>query len=319
MHFTSLPEAYAPFGAALRYSLTNPSGSNLQIAVRRDDGTLLGTKQFLAATSCDIDIAPMLRHSLEMTPLAFDSGFYSGARRCLTVEVEASNDEETILSERRTFTATTEPIQRPSLLTTLPTKRLITPDGYDELTFVAEEPLEAIVTSSAGYHTAIESFASSTGGMQLFCLHASDFPRAERIVVEVGSIATIEYTVVPAIEGMQHVAWRSSAGSIEHYTFPTTERVNLETTKRYHRSPTARHAHCTSIEERMQLCSNYETPAMMRALGEVLTSEQVWLLRGEEYEAVDVVTPAAELHRHGTLRRLSIEIRSTRNNGTLWN
>jgi len=32
-----------------------------------------------------------------------------------------------------------------------------------------------------------------------------------------------------------------------------------------------------------------------------------------------VVTLAAELHRHGTLRRLSIEIRSTRNNGTLWN
>lgn len=319
MHFTSLPEAYAPLGAALRYTLANPSGSNVHLAIRRDDGTLLGTKRFVSTTQCSFDIAPMLHDQIEMRPLALDSGFYSGAHRCLTIEVEASNDDEIILSERRTFLASSKAVEVPALLTTLPTKRVITPDGYDELTLVCEVPIEAVVTSTVGHHTAIESFVSSTHGVQLFCLRASDFPRAERIEVQIPSIGTIEYTVTPSIEGMQHLAWRSSAGSIEHYTFPTIETVNLEATKSYHCSSSGRKARCSAIEERMQLHSNFETPAMMRALAELLTSEQVWRLCDESYEAIDVVTLAAELHRHGSLRRLSIEIRSTLNNQSLWN
>ena len=114
-------------------------------------------------------------------------------------------------------------------------------------------------------------------------------------------------------------AWRSSAGGIEHYTFPVEKSESVETIRQRAYGAEGHLVARTRAERRTVLVSAYEPRATLEGLSEVLSSPDVWLAEDDGYTAVDVVTEKSVLHRHGAVTCLEIEIRPKRKTGMPWN
>ena len=155
--------------------------------------------------------------------------------------------------------------------------------------------------------------------MHVFRLDTRDFPEAETLTVDAGACGSVAYTVIPAFSGARRLAWRSSAGGIEHYTFPVEKSESVETIRQRAYGAEGHLVARTRAERRTVLVSAYEPRATLEGLSEVLSSPDVWLAEDDGYTAVDVVTEKSVLHRHGAVTCLEIEIRPKRKTGMPWN
>lgn len=245
-------------------------------------------------------------------PLSGEKGVGNGARNPLPANTPAVSPLRTFLPCRATVTA-------PALLTAMPAERLISPGECDELTLFPAEACTVTVTAQAGATTTAESYRTTKGGPYLFRLDMRDFPEAEALTVDAGACGTVVYTVVPAVLGARRLAWRSSAGSIEHYTFPIEKSATVETAKKRAYGTDGHLAVTAGTERRTTLVSAYEPRATLEALAGILASPDVWLAGETGYTPVDVMTEQAVIHRHGAVACMEIEIRPRHKTGMPWN
>lgn len=207
----------------------------------------------------------------------------------------------------RTFLAA--PATAPALATILPRERLIAPDEAEELTLLTDGPCTVTVTARRGRTAAAKSYRSEEPGPHLFRLDLRDFPETETLSVDAGACGRIDYTVHPPYPEGCRLAWRSEAGSIEHYTFPVVQRIARQVEKHRIRRSDGISVRTTDDERRIVLRSALETRTMLAALSGLIRSESVWIVRGERYLPVDVVTPAVDIRRRNEPAVLELEIR----------
>ena len=122
----------------------------------------------------------------------------------------------------------------------------------------------------------------------------------------------VTYSVAPAPHGSRRLAWRSAAGSVEHYTFPFETVVAKQTVKERVYGAAGHEVVRITSERLVTLRSAFEREEVMEALAGIVSSSQAWLLCGEEYLPVDVVTSEVEINHHGTYDALEVAIRPTR-------
>lgn len=218
----------------------------------------------------------------------------------------------------RTFLPSAEAVAAPALLTAFPDVRILPDGASDELTLLTAAAQNVTVIARSGDTTAAASYSVPGPGLHLFRLDARDFPGAETLTVDAGACGTVTYTLVsPTDEGVR-LAWRSSAGSVEHYTFPVEAAATVETEKNRAYGPDG-HVGAGTHERRRTLRSAFEVRGVLEALAELTSTPEVWLVTAEDYEPVDVVSERAVVHRHGTLNCLEIEIRPRRKTPLPWN
>ena len=335
MTFTQIPQQYAPLGGELRYTVTTQEAATLDLhIVDAGSGKAVGAKRFAGATAASFDAAPCLRRAVRFVPTTGGTGFHATDGRTVMALVEAQTlsadtvpgkqiagtaAENPLTSPLRTFLPRMTAITAPALLTTMPFTRLIACGECDELTLFSDEACTVIVTAQAGTTATARSYRTLTGGVLVFRLDTRDFPGAETLTVDAGACGTIAYTLVTAVPETRRLAWRSSAGSIEHYTFPVERSVTLETAKKRAYGSGGHLVAQAATERRSVLVSAYETREVVEALAEICASPDVWLAAEAGYEAVDTVTDKAVVHRHGAVSCLEIEIRDKRKTGALWN
>lgn len=241
-----------------------------------------------------------------------------------TVGTETANAEpaETLRSTAtaplRTFVPGQTVPTLPALLTTMPRTRLIAAGESDELTFVTEGPCTVTVTAEAAGAATSKSYRVRAGGFSVFRLDTRDFPGAETLTADAGACGKVVYSVIPATAGACRLAWRSSAGSIEHYTFPIEKSVRIEAAKTQAYGPEGYVTATVTAQRRRVFVSAYETREVMEALAETVSSPDVWLVEEGAYTPVDVTTDTVVVHRHGAVNCLEIEIRPKRKTGTAW-
>lgn len=241
-----------------------------------------------------------------------------------TVGTETANSEpaETLRSTAtaplRTFVPGQTVPTLPALLTTMPRTRLIAAGESDELTFVTEGPCTVTVTAEAAGAATSKSYRVSAGGFSVFRLDTRDFPGAETLTADAGACGKVVYSVIPATAGACRLAWHSSAGSIEHYTFPIEKSVRIEAAKTQAYGPDGYVTATATTQRRRALVSAYETREVLEALAEAVSSPDVWLVEKGAYTPVDVTTDTVVVHRHGAVNCLEIEIRPKRKTGTAW-
>ena len=333
MLFTRIPQQYAPLGGELRYAVSQETAGNIDIRIVDaaagsaagigaavspggadragtrgpvgDGSALLGAKRFAAVAEAAFDAAPYLRRRLHFTPATGRTGFYPAEGRTVTAVVEvAGTDGEAAaaIAPARTFLPGDAP-GTPGLRTSMPLVRLIPEDACDELTLLTDGPCIVTVTAEAGDTATAESYRASEAGLHLFRLDMRDFPGAERVTVDAGTCGTVVYSVTPAVQGQVRLAWRSSAGSVEHYTFPIV------------RTTTVR----TETDREIVLVSAYETRSMLEPLAELTATAAAWIVTEKCYIPVDIATEEAVVQRRGTLSCLEIAIRPKRKKHAAWN
>lgn len=164
-----------------------------------------------------------------------------------------------------------------------------------------------------------QSYPVSTAGLYLFRLDTRDFPQAERIRVDAGSCGTVCYTLIPSPQGSVRLAWRSSAGSIEHYTFPVVRETTVETVRREAHGPDGRTAAGAVQERQHTLVSAYEAPRVLEALAELHATPSLWIAQADGYIPADIVPETLVVRRHGEMRCLEFTLRPTFETRLPWN
>lgn len=211
-------------------------------------------------------------------------------------------------------------VAAPALLTSMPRERLIAPGEGDELTLLADAPLAVTVAATrADGMCEVRTYRSATAGLQLFRFDTRDFPGAERATVDAGPCGTVAYSLLPAPEGAQRLAWRTAEGSVEHYTFPVVRRRRVRVDRERVRGPEGVRSAAVRTERSTTVESACESAAMLAALAGLLAAPQAWAAEPEGYRPVDIVTGEAVVHRHGTLSSFEATFRSTVEIAQPWN
>lgn len=225
--------------------------------------------------------------------------------------------EQSATAPARTFLPTAKPATAPTLLTTLPAVRLLPDGSSEELTLLTAGAQNVTVIARSGDTTTAASYSVPEAGLHLFRIDARDFPGAETLTVDAGACGTIDYTLVAPPCGGVRLAWRSSAGSVEHYTFPTETEAIVETAKGRVYGPEG-YVPTGESERRRTLRSAFEVRPVLEALAELTCSPAVWLVTAAGYEPVDVVSEDAVVHRHGTMCCMEITIRPAHKTPVPW-
>ena len=325
MTFTQIPPEYAPLSGELRYTVTTQETATLDLRIAdAGNGTLIGAKRFAGVTSASFDAAPYLRRTVTFVPTTGSTGFRMADGRTVTAYIEAqaaqaTGTAPTVHSPPRTLLPCRTNVTAFALLTSMPLVRLISHGESDELTLFSDEAVTVTVTAQSGTTTTAESYRTATGGLHVFRLDTRDFPEAEPLPVDAGACGSVAYTVISAPTGARRLAWRSSAGGIEHYTFPVEKSESVETIRQRAYGAEGHLVARTRAERRTVLVSAYAPRATLEGLSAVLSSPDGGLAEDDGYTAVDVVTEKSVLHRHGAVTCLEIEIRPKRKTGMPWN
>lgn len=323
LSFKTTPGQLVPAGRRAEYRIASDRTQTIDIRLTDSrSGELLGTKRFVEVTEALFDAAPIVRRHLRFLPKrSRASGFVAMEDRCRTViatAVSADDPDNPIVSEASIFYAGTGEATVPSFITAMPLQRLIAPSEQDELTLLSDESPWITITAEGPDGENRRTFNTFNSFVNPFRINADDFPGAERITVEARSGGKVEYTVVPAPQGARRIAWRSRAGSIEHYTFPIETETAVEVSKSRIRGTEGCSTVAVATGGRMRLRSAYETREMLESLAEIVASPEVWLADGEQYVPVDVTTDRAVVHRHGVLSLLEIEIQPQDETSVSW-
>lgn len=311
LKITTEPTGPAAAGGAAEYRIeTGGTEKAKRLDVKIADaetGELLGAKRYAEVTAVTVDAAPIVERHIRFAPEAGHTGFVAAKDRWRAVKIEAATETEEAVSEACVYHAGAGAEEVPALLTTLPRQRLIGPEEQEQLTLLTKSPWMTLrATGPEG--TTERRFLTQNATVNVFRLAAADYPGAERIELVTGDGLTVEYTVLAPPKGAQRIAWRTRAGSLEHYTFPLEQAATVETKKNRIRTPEGIGTLTTATERRLRLRSAYETREMLEALAEIIEAPQVWLAEAESYVPVTVLTDKATVHSHGTMSLLEMEI-----------
>lgn len=320
MNFTQFPALYAAAGLEALYVVEQETAGNIDMRVRdRKTNLLLGSRRFTETTRAEFDIAPLIRRAMDFVPTTGATGFKPEISRSLLILIEAGvsgSGNWSTTSPTRTFIPGDLPAQS-AIRTSMPLERLIPEGAADELTLLSANPTSATVTAQARGSLSAESFRSTSNGLQIFRLDTRDFPGCETITVELGSHGTVVYTVVPASQNAVRIAWRSHAGSIEHYSFPTVRSTTLRVAKQRAEGIEGHLVTAAETARETTLVSAFESPEVLEALAEAISSPQVWMLKDDLYSPIDILTDEAVIQRLGTL--CSLELVARPKIETTWN
>lgn len=311
LKITTEPTGPAAAGGAAEYRIeTGGTEKTKRLDVKIADtetGELLGAKRYAEVTAVTVDAAPIVGRHIRFAPEAGHTGFLAAKDRWRTVKIVAATETEEAVSGTCVYHAGAGTEEVPALLTTLPRQRLIGPEEQEQLTLLTKSPWMTLrATGPEG--TTERRFLTQNATVNVFRLAAADYPGAERIELVTGDGLTVEYTVLAPPKGARRIAWRTRAGSLEHYTFPLEQASTVETKKNRIRTPEGIGTLTTATERRLRLRSAYETREMLEALAEIIEAPQVWLAEAESYVPVTVLTDKATVHRHGTMSLLEMEI-----------
>ncbi len=311
MQFTKLPTQYSPVAEGQIYRLDAGSVSTFDVQLLDCFNNLLAAKRFAGVRTAEFDVYPYLYRLLKFEPAVEPTGFYFIADRMVQLRIWAGG---TMCNERIFFPGTTIH-EEPEVKTTMPLSRIIARGEPDELTIFSSSacmPELAIYNEDGSRRT--EWYDFDEQGMVIFKIDTSQYPDAERLVLKTDDWA-VEYTVVPKIAGSRRLAWRSSAGSIEHYTFPAVKSEALEADKT--RAYGSEGVVTTAVKSRRRttLCSAFERQEVIDALAEIVCSPEVWELSDGVYMPVDVTTTSAVIRRNGAMSTLEVEIAGRKTEG----
>lgn len=324
MLFTKTPGDCVPLYGAIVFAFGDqeaPRDLKVELYDARSD-QLLFTKRFNQTNCGEINVAPLLRRLVRWEPTTRETGFVGAGGRELRIRVVVEDAEATC-----TVVPTLPDVEQPEVLfSTLPTSRVLVRGESEELLLAGSVGRAELLLYTPWEKTHTLYRAPLGGDMRLFWLNSSEWPegvcRAElRIFSLVGQeLATIHYTLIEPTAESLRVAWVSSLGSIEHYTFPVVEEVTLLDQQE---AQTLADGSTRRLSARwgwrQRLTSAYEQQQVISALAEIATSQQLWWVDDEGlYHPVSVLPEPLTVERHGIISTLQFTLCSTVKQLSLW-
>lgn len=305
MEIKQIPPNYASLRSPLIYTFSDTDVRTFDVQIiDADADEVLGVKRLTGVTQGSVDVAPVLRRHLFYFPKTGPTGFVSAGGRTALGAIKIDD----VCSQTRTFVPAPEAVVPPALLTTSPSSRMIGRGECEELTLCTVIPCVVHVTAYKGAESNQTVHTADYAGFTLFRLNTADFPDADAIRLDINNIGQIYYHFTGFSAG-RRVAWRSSVGSVEHYTFPVEKEVFDKVDKEEMLTQQGFRPTTTRSERRTTLLSAYEPEKVLNGLSEIFTSPAVWSVENGIYIPVIVNSATSGLRRYGTLRNMEIQLR----------
>lgn len=308
--FTQTPNNYQSLYNEIDYQLELDEINTTLVQITDcNTGELLGVKKFYSTQSFSVNVAPIIRpYAIPNTP-AIATQFETAERygyATVKLFVATEDGSESYISTPLTFTISKSNESETGAITKLPTQRLISVGESDSITVRCETGFE--INAYVKYYAAADeensevlldstTFSSTPdySGIVTFHLLAKEVEGAERIEVIFeqanNQIAQIDYYMVERPNDAIRVAWVSSRGSVEHYTFAQTD---------------AYHEYAESRQ--IALVSAFETFATRAAIAEMIASPKLWIADGDSYVDGYVVSDYIDTAPIDAIATLSVKI-----------
>ncbi len=295
--FTRVPKDYAASGENLRYTFVADKAATylLRITDARTD-TVVSAVRFVDVSRATFDIAPIVRRMVKALPANGGTGLRSADSRTVEVVVALWDAEGVeVLAETlpKTFVVSALPVKSPSILTTMPAVRMLSLGECEELLLLSDAGQTVTVEAEGVMAIEGREFAV-TAKPSILRIDSNDFAGAESVTVDCGACGTVTYCMMPTHAEGVRLAWLSSCGSVEHYTFPVVREREVVTEG-------------GAVRERWCAVSAYESEAVVEALAEMLSSPEVWIAERNLYTAVEMVTRRCVVRRAGAVSLLEVE------------
>ncbi|MFI3259658.1 MAG: hypothetical protein R3Y16_06135 [Rikenellaceae bacterium] len=310
--FTNYPTSYQSLYSELIYSHETATEGDVTLFI--SDSTsdeVLGVKKFYTTTTADINIAPIVRAAAYPDPELSQSGFITEQSPCL-VEVTVSDADQTATSSR-TFTLSREEESEVGLMSSFDSSDRLIALGEGEWLTLRVDPEKAIEAEIRQYAygsdrvsaSRLYTLAAQSSGVVTFAVVAEWLSQQSGSLSDIEldyfevifsqddeTIAEVCYSVIDDYEEPTRLAWISSRGSLEHYTFPVvSERVISSERK-----------------QSFTLTSAYENYTTRKAIAEIVESPLVWLVSGAEYREVSLASDSVEVEPRRELTVIEVKI-----------
>lgn len=315
MKISKLSNDFTPLQSGLLFGIDNESDTPSDMIVEIVDtqsGEVVATQLLRNATYAEVNIAPYVVGLNERKPTtaSFTTISELPVRRFM-VRCEDVESEEIAISVNR---CNINPV---TTLTTMSSSRRISYGEHDEVVVIAspQDTVTAIVTADDGM--SIEAELTTSEGAVVVNIGTYDFvgdvtELEVSILCNGEEVTQLHYDFVPRGGDAVRVAWLSSVGSIERYTFPVShksrrsvERIGLHSTE----GPCVVGGESRSY---ISLRSYYEPKALIEVLTEIVASPKVWIERGGTISGVEVTSDTLEYNIFNEPSAVALTLCTTR-------
>ncbi|MFR9649968.1 MAG: hypothetical protein SNJ33_06240 [Rikenellaceae bacterium] len=299
--FTSYPDSGDSLWSPLIYNYETTSESDLEFIIINqvvEDDTYV--KKLYDATSASINVAPLFRYSSMPKLTARTTNFYAATDGYASVVTYCQGNA----SSQRIFTLAKEPVSYGDMMTSMPLDRLISP-GESDIIRLFTTPNQSVtayvlaidqedVTNSAMLGD--YSLQGDHDGVVDFVFQCPDVDNESvRVIIKYSdntAIITYYLTNYDNLGESVRLAWLSSAGSIEHHTFPIVRDKSIYRDGTYHYT----------------LLSAYAPELYIESIAGIVSSSMVWIIEDEEYRRIEVESEVAPIKDNGSLSYLELKI-----------
>lgn len=340
MKIASNPEQYTGAYGEVIFTVTeiNP-GHITEVRIFDTSNTLLAKKRFNKTTKQNVSTGRYATHKLSVKPVSpqNNSGFYSTPDRMFELYIRAlaiATDKETgtetiiqdIKSETIKLTAGAIRSQAGQMMSGNNSAVPIYPGECDEIPIIAgTEKISAKVNiSRCGKEPKTVTFGNTTvqnGRTGIFLLnppHLYSYAGVEDpeevcgLELEISTsnrmIAQRRYIVQPDGTNTVRCAWLNKYGGIDSYTFKAVQNeiLNADKKKVYGMKG------YTTASSQAETIFNAVSEALTREtydwLSNIICSPNVWMMKGEEFVPIDIISEKAEYTPH-KISRIGISFR----------
>ncbi len=289
--FTGVPKDYGSVFREQIYRMSGFAGDGpVEASVCSPTAAdVVGVKRFRPRGTVELNASPYLRRLLSPRPAPpNNTGFATPAGR----SVKASVACEGVQSPERTFTAAAADLAGRTVLSTLPMRRTIAWNEYDETDFRTSggkfvfrwradggkcEYVSPEYRISAGLVSFLLVMEEVSMRMERL---GTDPATVRRLEVEVAcdgqAVSSASYDIVRREDGAVRLAWLNSVGGIDQHTFPAplSERIDLSRSRV--EGPSGAFGVFGGGERRVCLTSGYLPPEWAEGVAEAVCSPLVW-------------------------------------------
>ena len=289
---------------------------------------VLGIKRFRGATDYSVNVANYLRRIVRFDPQKrAQVGFYVDHGRSVVSRIKADNT----YSAQKVMTAGARNAAAYTMMSDAPQSVEIMPRDMDEISFIAPYvQVTAEIELTGANNNAkvpIAAFPSADKVCSLFIdmarlaeAVAADTPdevarRYHTMTVSImkDNIPFIKrrYNVVPEHKGCVRLCWVNDHGALDFYTFALCDSEKIAAHKSRIYTVEGYRVYDSFAERTYTLRSGYEPRSVIDWLCGVVCSPRVWMVRGEEFVPVDVITDEVTV-RSGSPAALSLTLRESK-------
>lgn len=311
--FINYPSSYNSLQSEVSYSYKTSSVGDITIYIT-DVNTeeLYGVKKFYSTDTATVNVSPIVRPHLYPEPTMRITGFVTDTNHG-TATIKLTDDNGNVTMSR-TYTISNQMESELGLVSTFgASDRALSLGEFDLLRCRVTAGVATVATvRQYVYGESIPQMevnyslpTNSTDGFVNFNVAAIAFSAVDEeqleaieVVISQGdtTLATVGYSIITPPVDSTRVAWISSRGSIEFYTFPVV------------RGRSYRRNSGESRRTVLTLGSAYESFEVREALAEIIDSQAVWVVSDDEFIEVESVSSTVSLSTIEELATVELEL-----------